>query len=120
MNDLTTSLAGRTGANAGLQKQAQDIEKPQEAAEQFEKLLLKQMVSVMTEDLMQSPLSGESGPGWMNTQRSHHQSAFSDMLANELAKSSSFNLSEVLMRRWEEGGLIDSNTNADQEDTNKP
>ena len=118
MNDLTTPLAGHAGASAGMQKQAQTIEKPQEAAEQFEKLLLKQMVSVMTEDLMQTPLSGEKGPGWMNTQRSHHQSSFSDMLADELAKSSSFNLSEVLMRRWREGGLIDTNRNADQ-DTNE-
>lgn len=107
MSDLTELSRAQRLTAADSPDRTRQIQNPEEAAKQFEKILLKQFVREMTGNLMQSPLSGEDGPGWMETQRSHQQDAFGDMLAEELAESESFNISKLLIEQWREGGLID-------------
>lgn len=107
MSDLTPLSGVQRPTASDAPRDGQQIKNPEEAAKQFEQILLKQFVREMTSELMQSPLSGEDGPGWMATQRGHQQDAFGDMLATQLAESESFNISKLLIDQWREGGLID-------------
>lgn len=73
---------------------------PKEAAEQFEQILLKQFVDVMTKGMFKTTLSGDKGPGWMKSQRNTQRDMMADILSNHLAKSGAINLSEHLMQEW--------------------
>lgn len=85
-------------------------ETPEEAARQFEQVLIRQMVSTMTREIFDSSLSGEDGPGWMNS----YSEMQSDLLANELAaqlsKRGNLGIAEMLLRQWSRQELVDGAT----------
>ncbi len=73
---------------------------PEEAAAQFEKVLVRQFVEVMTNDLMSSSMAGENGPGWMNSQRDSQRDHLTDILTDHLVESGTLDIREMLLKRW--------------------
>jgi Rod binding domain-containing protein len=80
----------------GQSQQPQNLE---EAAEQFEQVLVRQLVTTMTDDLFDSPLAGKQS-GAMQSQGRLQSDALTDTLTAELVKHDSFGLSELLMKKW--------------------
>ena len=73
---------------------------PEEAAEQFEELLVRQFVEVMTKGMFDASLAGDDGPGWMNSQRDTQRGVMTDVLTQHLVESGALRLSEMLLRQW--------------------
>lgn len=72
----------------------------EEAAQQFEKVLVRQFVQVMTEGMFDASLSGDDGPGWMDSQRESQHGVLTDVLTDHLVESGALRLSEMLLRQW--------------------
>lgn len=73
---------------------------PKEAAAQFEKVLVRQFVDVMTKDMFSASLSGEEGPQWMSSQRDSQRDAMTDVLTDHIVESGDLGLRELLLKRW--------------------
>lgn len=84
---------------------------PEEAARQFEQILVKQLVQSMTSGLFNSPLSGDDGPQWMEAQADLQRDVLNDALADHLVQSGSLRLAELLLRQWNR--TSDSSATAD-------
>lgn len=80
----------------GQHKRPENLE---QAAEQFEQILVRQLVKTMTDDLFDSPLGGEDS-GAMRSQSRMQSDAVTDTLTTELVKNDSFGLSELLKQKW--------------------
>jgi len=93
---------------------------PEEAAQQFEEILIRQFTQTMTKGLFESSLAGEDGPGWMKG----HQSQQQDILAGELAKhlmaSGTLRLSELLLRQWNRNDVLPETDTTPPESTQTP
>ena len=87
------------GLGAGLSDPA-DPETPKEAAEQFEQLLVRQFVDVMTEDMYSSSMAGEGGGNWMSSQRDRQRDVMTDMITEKLAEGGDLQIAETLLRSW--------------------
>jgi Rod binding domain-containing protein len=70
-----------------------------EAAEQFETVLVRQFVQVMTKDLFQSSLAGEGGVG--GGQADMQRDVLTDALTDHLVESGALQLSDLLLRQWD-------------------
>ncbi len=88
--------SGHLSTFLGQHKKPENLE---EAAEQFEQVLVRQLVKTMTDDLFDSPLGGKNS-GAMQSQSRMQSDALTDTLTTELVKNDSFGLSEVLVRKW--------------------
>lgn len=75
-------------------------ETPKEAAEQFEKVLVRQFVDVMTEDMYSSSLAGDEGKQWMGSQRDRQRRIMTDMITDKLTEAGNLQISETLMQSW--------------------
>jgi len=73
---------------------------PQEVAKQFEEILVRQFVKTMTDKLFTSGLSGENGPGWMDSYRDTERDVMTEELSRYLTESGSMNLSELMLQKW--------------------
>lgn len=89
--------AGQTGT--GL-PEGDTPDTPTEAAEQFEEVLVRQFVKVMTKGMFSKSLSGEGGGGWMQSQRDRQRSMMTDMIADRLSDGDSLQIAETLTERW--------------------
>lgn len=77
--------------------------KPQneeEAARQFEEVLVRHLVSSMTENLFKQSLSGEDGPQWMSGYAETQRDVLTDALTDHLIESGTLKLSDMMLRQW--------------------
>ncbi|WP_263810189.1 MULTISPECIES: hypothetical protein [Salinibacter] len=75
-------------------------ETPKEAAEQFEKVLVRQFVDVMTEGMYSSSLAGDGDKNWMGSQRDRQRRVLTGMISKKIAEGDNLQISETLMRSW--------------------
>lgn len=97
-------LPGPTGASALLD--ARRPHTPEEAARQFEELLLRQFVQVMTRNLFRESLTGDEAPGWLSTYRDTQRDALTNVLARHLAEQGRLGIAELLLRQWQQSGYL--------------
>lgn len=92
---LDTSLARPPGATPVRRPESRA-----EAARQFEEVLIRQFVEVMTKNLFKGGLSGDDGPGWMQGQQDMQRDMLTDTLTKHIADSGTLRLSDLLQRQW--------------------
>lgn len=71
-----------------------------EAAKQFEEVLVREFVKVMTKDLFKADLSSEGGPSWMGGYSDMQRDIITDTLTEQLVAQDNLGLADVLTRRW--------------------
>ena len=97
---LHAAAAARRASDIGVGTGAPTPETPEEAAKEFEKVLLRRFVKVMTEDMFSTSFAGEDGPGWMKSQRGTQRDMMTDMITNHLSETGALPIAEQLMRKW--------------------
>ena len=80
------------------------IHNAEEAAKEFEKILVKQFVQVLTEQMFESNLAGEDGPGWMKSYGNQQKQTLTDILSDHLVEKGTFNISSVILKQWADKG----------------
>lgn len=93
VNAIQTS----TSLLAGQQKP----ESLEEVAQQFEQILTRQFVDVMTKDLFNGGLAGENGPAWMKSQGDTQRDTLAQVLTDHLTSKGTLGISELLLRQWQ-------------------
>ncbi len=88
---------------------------PEEAAKQFEAILVRQFVAAMTNGLFKEGLAGDDGPGWMKGQQDAQRDVMTDVLTEHLVESGALRISDLLVRRWKGSQPADPTTANDQE-----
>ncbi len=83
---------------------------PEEAARQFEAILVRQFVTVMTDGLFKASLSGDEGPGWMKSQQDAQRDIMTDVLTDHLVESGVLRISDLLLRQWQRNEAQDPST----------
>lgn len=73
---------------------------PEEAARQFEEVLVRQFVQTMTEGLFKSSLSGDDGPNWIEGQADLQRSTLADVLTRHLVDQGRFGIADQLLQQW--------------------
>lgn len=86
-------------APAGPGRRAPDD--PDEAARQFEAVLVRQFVEVMTKDLFQS----EEG-GMLTGQADLQRDTLTDTLTDHLVESGTFGIADLMVAQWERAGRV--------------
>ena len=100
-------------SNAGVQHTAkappdpESIRSPEEAAQTFEKILVQQFVKVMTDQMFNTSLSGENGPGWMKSYNEQQRDVLSNVLTEHLVENETFDISSQILKQWQQKGMID-------------
>ena len=89
---------------------------PEEAAKQFEAILVRQFVATMTDGLFKSGLEGDDGPGWMKGQQDAQRDVLTDVLTEHLVESGALRISDLLVRRWQGNPAADPSAAPDRED----
>lgn len=79
--------------------------KTEEAATEFERVLVKQFVQTMTKDLFADTLAGSDGPSWMGAYGDLQRDALTDVLTDHLVASGSMRLRDFLLRQWGHSGI---------------
>lgn len=99
-----TALRRAGDAGVGSPRTRREPETAAEAAQAFEKVLVRQFVKVMTKGMFSTSLTGEGGPGWMESQRGTQRDMMTDLLTDHLVESGALQISEKLTRQWEAAG----------------
>ena len=86
----------------------------EEAAKQFEEVLVRQFVRTMTDQLFKTQLSGEESAGWMKSQGDAQRDVLTDVLTEHLSESGALGLSDLLLRQWTSGGAAEPEAVAPQ------
>lgn len=73
---------------------------PEETARQFEEVLIREFVKVMTKDLFKANLQGEDGPGWVDSYNDTQRDIMTDTLTKHLVEQGQLGISELLLRKW--------------------
>lgn len=89
---------------AGLPPKAKKVRTPEEAAKQFEEVLIKQMVHTMTKDIFKSKLAGDDAPQWMGAYSDMQSDILTEELAKQLSESGRMGISELLIKQWKRDG----------------
>ncbi len=84
-----------------IPKGADKTRSVEETASQFEEVLARQFVQVMTKNLFEQNLAGEDGPGWMSGQADIQRDVLTDVLTKHLVEQGGLGLSEMLVRQWQ-------------------
>ncbi|MDX1532422.1 MAG: peptidoglycan hydrolase [Rhodothermales bacterium] len=90
-----TDPAARPSAPGAARRPAS----PEEAAEQFEAVLVRQFVQAMTKELFQGSLADEGGvsSGYADQQRD----VLTDALTEHLVDAGTLRLRDLLLRQWD-------------------
>jgi len=88
-------------SNPGLPGAPRPAEDPAEAARQFESVLVRQFVEVMTKDLFQG---GEEG--MLTGQADLQRDTLTDTLTEHLVDNGTFGIADLLMAQWERAGRV--------------
>lgn len=114
MNDLhaltPTPAAPATGPTARRPRTRE------EAARQFEEVLVRQFVKTMTQGLFNTGLAGEDAPGWMEGYQQTQRDVLTDELTRHLVESGTLRLSDQLMRQWNRNHPPEAGTPGDTEE----
>jgi len=86
---------------------------PEEAARQFESVLVRQFVEVMTKDLFDS-----ESEGMLTGQADLQRDTLTDTLTDHLVESGTFGVAELMIQQWRDAGRIP--TEADPQPTTAP
>ena len=81
-------------------------ESPEAAARQFESVLVRQFVEVMTRDLFKA---GEEG-GMLTGQADLQRDTLTDVLTEHLVDTGTFGVADLMMRQWARTGRLPSET----------
>ena len=93
--------AGAASASSpGAPIQTKDAETPAEAAKQFEAVLVRQFVEVLTKDLFKS----EQG-GMLTGQADLQRDTITNVLTDTLVETGSFGVAEMLTAQWDRTGM---------------
>ncbi|GAB5537412.1 MAG: hypothetical protein Rubg2KO_36610 [Rubricoccaceae bacterium] len=84
-----------------------DASSPEEAARQFESVLVRQFVEVMTKDLFDS-----ESEGMLTGQADLQRDTLTDTLTDHLVESGTFGVAELMIQQWKNAGRIP--TDADE------
>ncbi len=87
---------------------ARRLKNPQEAAKEFEKVLVQQFVKVMTEQMFTSNLSGEDGPNWMKSYGDQQRDLLAGVLTDHLVENNTFDIASLVLDQWQQRGLAGS------------
>ena len=90
--------------NTAQQEDQPRIQNAEEAAKQFEKILVQQFVQVMTDQMFESNLAGEDGPGWMKSSGNQQKETLTDILSEHLVDNGTFDISSVILKQWADKG----------------
>lgn len=90
------------------------------AAEEFERLLVRNFVDEMTDGLFENSLAGDDGPSWMESQRSSHRDVMNDVLSSHLVESDSLSIADRLIEQWEHAVPDPDGTDDDVSDEAMP
>lgn len=74
---------------------------PEDAARQFEEILIQQMVREMTRGLFETSLAGDDAPQWMGAYGDMQSEMLAAELARQLAASGRLGISEMLLKQWQ-------------------
>ena len=96
VSTLSTSAAPAMGGRL-------PAESPEEAARQFEAVLVRQFVEVMTKDLF----DGE-GEGGLTGQADLQRETLTDTLTSHLVESGTFGVADLMIAQWKRSGRIPS------------
>lgn len=94
---IATSASGMMPTTTG---HAAKPRTPEEAARQFEEVLVRQFVKSMTDGLFKHNLAGEGAPSWVDSNHDTQRDMLTDVLTRHLTESGSFNVSEMLLKKW--------------------
>lgn len=119
MNTPPLSTPPPTASNDYLPTGGASPESPEEAAQAFEKVLVRRLVQTMTKNMFESGLSGDAGPGWMQGQRNQQRDLLTDVLADHIVDARTLGISDMLLRDW---GLVpeESGTAFDEKEATPP
>lgn len=103
----------------GMGPAARRPRSPEEAAKQFEQILVQQMVRTMTKDLFDGSLTGDDAPQWMGAYNDIQSDVLTTELAQKITHDGRLGIADLLMKQWSRGGetpsspgeLIDSTEN---------
>jgi len=73
---------------------------PQQAAEQFEQILVKQMVETMTKNLFEGGLAGDDAPQWLGAYNDMQSDVLATELAHQMTRNGKLGIAELLMKQW--------------------
>lgn len=82
---------------------------PEAAARQFESVLVRQFVEVMTRDLFKAGAEGEMLTGQADLQRD----TLTNVLTEHLVDSGTFGVADLMMRQWSRAGQVPADASAD-------
>ena len=102
---------------AGLRPEGRKPDTPEEAARQFEEVLIKQMLHTMTKDLFDSNITGDDAPQWMGAYGEMQGDILSTELARQLGESGKLGISELLLKQWERQDGLSFPSEAAEEET---
>ena len=85
---------------AGLPQEEKKPRTPEEAARQFEEVLVKQMVREMTKGIFDNNLTGDDAPQWMGAYSEMQSDVLTTELAKQLTEGGKIGISELLIRQW--------------------
>lgn len=88
----------------------QRAKSPDEAAKQFEEVLVKQFVQTMTKNLFK-PMG--DGPSHLSAQADIQRDTLNDVLTRQLVASGSFGVARMLERQWAQQGQINPDEHAE-------
>jgi len=114
---MTINQPGSIQPSQGAGATPRDASTPEEAAKQFEQILVRQFVKAMTDNLFKDNLAGEDGPGWMKGQQDTQRDVMTDVLTQHLVESRALRISDLLVRRWQGISPTDASAAPDQKDS---
>lgn len=82
-----------------------DASSPEEAARQFESVLVRQFVEVMTKDLFDT-----EAEGMLTGQADLQRDTLTDTLTDHLVDSDTFGVAELMIQQWKASGRIAADT----------
>ena len=90
MSDRATNIASNVPS----------ADKREEMAHEFETIMVKQFVSLMTKEMFKSTLDENGALGSAGGQASMQTDALNDVLTKQFVDNGTFNFAEMMIKRW--------------------
>lgn len=103
MNPISSPTTSASAAGAP----GRPADSPEEAARQFEAVLVRQFVEVMTKDLFDG-----GSEGGMTGQADLQRDTLTDTLTDHLVESGTFGVADLMIAQWKRAGRIPDNAPA--------